>query len=181
MNIQILGKRKKAASTAIAVALLIVVAVALVGGIWYVSQRYTTGSDVVQVQAFKVQNTYSQTSSGTKQISVVGLRLIPKTDKFFTISKIVMTLTMSDGSTQIVEVTNQSGTWQPSTSVAGITIEGKGPSTVSAGQSVELTFTIITDLTSTSGNQITSIVFQVVLKDPSGKEYTYTSNTVSLT
>ena len=168
-------------SETVAIALLIVVAIALAVAIYFATQRFMTTSDFVQVQAFKVQNKYTTTSSGTSQIAIVGLRLIPKTDKYLTIVSVKAFLTLANGQTATVTFSppaSGSTTWSGS-GATGVTASGEGPATINPGSTIELTFTFSKSIT--QNDHILSVSFQVTVQDPSGAQYTFTSNEVMLT
>lgn len=180
-------RRVKGISETVAIALLIVVAIALAVAIYFATQRFTTTSDYVQVQAFKVQNKYA----GTNQISIVGLRLIPKSDKYLTITQIVVFASFSDGSSAKTTIAapaagtawnGQFAAGNPASIRSAISITGEGPTTINPGTTLELTFTFTNTIAGANANpQIVSLSFQVTVRDPSGALYTYTSNEVSVT
>ena len=172
--------RVRGISNAVGAILLIVVTVAVIAGIWYSLGGFTKGTDVVQVQAMKVQNKYVNAGSTTYQVAVVTLQITPKTDKYLVIDKIVISVTASNGATDTIEATYSNNAWSGAgTALSTLTVSGTGPNSVTGGQTVQITFTFKVDVG--TDPQISSVVFQVVMVDPSGKQYTFTTNEVSLT
>ena len=173
---------RRGISNTVATALLIVVAIALAVAIYFGSQGMVSTSDYVQVQGFKVQNKYVVTNGQQVQIVVAGLRLIPKTDNPLTIKQITVTVTYSDGNTETGTITydpatGQWGTWNGLPNINPQTPQG--PGTISPGNTVELLFTFRNANVATSGH-IVSLSFQVVVEDPTGAEYSFSSNEISL-
>ena len=180
-----MGRKKRAVSPAVTAALLIIAGIALAIALYYSVSKLTSASDIVQVQAYKIQNRYVKdpATNAMKQLSVVGLRLVPKADKLLTIKEIVATLVYSDGSTEIGKITydiqsNSWGMWDGLTKVEGQTPQG--PATISPGNTVELVL-IFTNNDPGANGYLTSVSFQLTLVDPAGNEYSFSSNEVRLT
>ena len=154
-------------STVVATALLIVVAIALVVGLYFASQRFTQVENPVQVQALKVQSTYA----GTSQISVVSLRIVSRLDKplYFNGLEVIYT----QGSTSNIATASASST---SWGSGGVITRVSGPTSVAPGATVELAVT----LTASSTSPILNAVFRIQARDPAGATFSFTSNEVTL-
>ena len=159
-------------STVVATALLIVVAIALVVGLYFASQRFTQVENPVQVQAIKVQSSYS----GGKHISVVSLRIVSRLDKPLNFSGLEVIYTQEGTST--IATASVSGTsWgSGSGSGSGVITSVSGPTSVAPGATVELAVT----LTANADDPILKAVFRIHAKDPAGATYSFTSNEVTL-
>jgi len=162
--------KAKGISTVVATALLIVVAIALVVGLYFASQRFTQVENPVQVQAIKVQSSYS----GGKHISVVSLRIVSRLDKPLNFSGLEVIYTQEGTST--IATASVSGTSWGSGSGSGVITSVSGPTSVAPGATVELAVT----LTANADDPILKAVFRIHAKDPAGATYSFTSNEVTL-
>ena len=164
--------KAKGISTVVATALLIVVAIALVAGLYFASQRFTQVENPVQVQALKVQSTYA----GANQISVVSLRIVSRLDRplYFNALEVIYTQGSTSGTATTGTATaSASGTsWGSS----GVITRVSGPTSVAPGATVELAVT----LTASSTSPILNAVFRIQARDPAGATYSFTSNEVTL-
>ena len=153
-------------STVVATALLIVVAIALVVGLYFASQRFTQVENPVQVQAIKVQSSYA----GTNHISVVSLRIVSRLDKPLNFNGLEVIYTQGGtSSTATVPVSD----WGRG---SGVITSVSGPTSVAPGATVELAVT----LTAPSTNPILKAVFRIHATDPAGATFSFTSNEVTL-
>ena len=154
-------------STVVATALLIVVAIALVVGLYFASQRFTQVENPVQVQALKVQSTYA----GTSQISVVSLRIVSRLDRplYFNALEVIYTQGTTSGT---ATASASSTSWGSS----GVITRVSGPTSVAPGATVELAVT----LTASSTSPILNAVFRIQARDPAGATFSFTSNEVTL-
>lgn len=164
--------RVKGASTVVAVVLLIVIAAALAIGVWYSTQRYTKGTDVIQAEAYKLGNTYLSTG---EQVATVGIKIVPKTDNYYTITSITLFVTTTDGNVHQKTITlPASGQQQIDTNLKAYI---SGPTDLKSGSSVTLTIAIQNSDTS---NHIASVSANIELQDASQKTYSATTNQVDI-
>jgi len=154
-------------STVVATALLIVVAIALVVGLYFASQRFTQVENPVQVQALKVQSSYS----GGNHISVISLRIVSRLDRPLYLNSIEAIYTQGGG-TGVATASVSGSSWSSS----GVITRVLGPTSVAAGATVDLAVT----LSAPSGNPILNVVFRIHATDPARATYSFTSNEVVL-
>lgn len=166
----------KGVSDAIATAVLIIIAIALIAGVWLFSQRFVRGGDVASVKVFVTQSTFI----GVNQVVTLSVRVENKMDSPLVIR--TLRIVCDRGGTLTTLIPYSTTTPQPTTLPSATTIAGAGVTVGFAGnnfvgpkQNTEFAMTI------NFGNRYVSII-QVIVEavDPAGREYTLTSNEVKL-
>jgi len=154
----------------VTIALLIIIAIALVVGVYLFTQRFFSGGNWAQVNAYQIQNKFTS----TQQIAIVGVRIVSRSNSPLNITRIVARVTPAAGGAPVAITLTTVGSQLAAGTITAI---ADGQLTIAPGQTVELAITFVAPLS----NSIGSVSFTITLADPSGNTQTFTTNEVSLT